>query len=348
MLGIVTTFLYSVISGRAFLLNWEQPTPPDLVFDSPFIDWSVPFNLSSTTPRQYPFNNQTLADNYYFIEGHDWPDWQLDTFFPAFEENYGAGKNASWLAMDINRGVTIRSFYYAKVIPRLEELGLRFTSIYSCLMNYLFRPKPAVLKFINYYTSLFSLPETFVVGLQIRTGDGNMFFAGYDTNSAEHHSKYWTCAAQLAKRHAHPSQKILYYLVTDSKKLEESALKAFPDQVIVTGLPQSHDEILYKDKSGVEVAHGAAKGFLHTIAESWIFSATDFQVITYRSGFGKIPTWLRGKDHTTVQLFNEYLDPGLTAAVKAGNGGKLPPVPDCSLPSAIKSMADLAQDWSLG
>ncbi|GAA5831174.1 hypothetical protein JCM11251_007783 [Rhodosporidiobolus azoricus] len=348
MLGMISTFLYSVVTGRAFALTWEQPTPPDLVFDSPYIDWARPFNKTSSTPTPYPYSNRTIADNKLSLQGHDWPWFWLDDFFPKFNETYGAGKNESWIQLDMNRGVVIRSFYYDNVQPVLEWMGLRATTAYNCLINYLLRPKAAALRFITQYTSLFSMPEYFTVGIQIRTGDWSMFATAQDQNTAQLHRKYFTCASQIAARHAHPSQKVLYYLITDSHKLEESALKLYPNQVVVAGFTPTHDEIAFKDRSGPDVAKGSADGFMRTIAESWIFAGTDYQIITYRSGFGKIPTWLRGRDHTTVQMFNEYLDPALTAGVKAGNGGKLPPPPDCGKQSAFKSIEDLAQDWSLG
>ncbi|GAA5903512.1 hypothetical protein JCM6882_006569, partial [Rhodosporidiobolus microsporus] len=288
MLGMVGTFLYSVITGRAFSISWEQPTPPDLIFDSPYIDWSRPFNKTSSTPVPMPYNNRTIEDNKLSLQGHDWAWFYLDEFFPKFNETHGAGKNASWIQLDMNRGIVIRSFFYDEVVPKLEWMGLRITTAYSCLINYLLRPKASALRFITQYTSLFSLPEYFTVGIQIRTGDFSMFASDQDHNTASIHSQYFTCAAQIAKRHAHPSQKVLYYLITDSHNLEQSALKMFPDRVVVAGFEPSHDEIAFKDKEGPEVVKGSADGFMRTIAESWIFAGTDYQIITYRSGFGKI------------------------------------------------------------
>ncbi|GAA5988285.1 hypothetical protein JCM11641_006650 [Rhodosporidiobolus odoratus] len=363
MLGIVTTFFYSLITNRAFFMTWEHPTPPDLIFDSPFIDWSRPFNKSSATPIQYPFNSTSMNATKYSIQAHNW-DWQLDHFFPKFQNDFGEGKNASWLQLDINRGVVFRSFYYDALLPRIEELGIKFTTAYSCIMNYLFRPKPAALNFITQYTSLFSLPEVFSIGIQVRTGDGSMFYPGKDRNNVTVHQQYFDCAAQLAKRYAHPTQKIVYYLITDSNTLEEDALRVFNGTVVVSGMEQSHAELKFLGKSGAEVAQGSADGYMNTISESYIFSGTDFQILTMRSGFGKIPTWQRGKDHTTVRIFNPYLDGAMTNQVKANNGGKLPPPIDCSKPSSqvflpsfllslqavlgIVSFANLALDWSLG
>ncbi|BGP13161.1 hypothetical protein JCM10213_000261 [Rhodosporidiobolus nylandii] len=346
MLGIISTFLYSIISNRAFFMRWEHPAPPDLIFDSPNIDWSRPFNTSSTTEARAPFNNMTFGSS---IQAHNW-DWQLDQFFPKFYKDYAAetGGAKPWVTLDVNRGVVFRSFYYDTIIPRLEELGIKFTTAYACLIKYLFRPKPAVLKFISQYTSLFSLPEYFVVGVQVRTGDASMFCANCDKHTVGLYKQYFDCADALAKRYAHPSQKKLIYLITDSNNLEEDALKTFNGSIVVTGLEQSHDELKYMNKNGTEVVHTSLDGYMRTVAESFIFSNTDYQILTQRSGFGKIPTWQRGKDHTTVVMFNPYLDLSMTNRAKAANGGKLPPPLDCSKPKALTSFADLALDWSLG
>lgn len=40
MLGLTTTFFYAVLTGRAFAITFEKPTPFDILFDSPYIDWS--------------------------------------------------------------------------------------------------------------------------------------------------------------------------------------------------------------------------------------------------------------------------------------------------------------------
>lgn len=41
-MGLTTTFLYALLTDRAFIASFDQPFPLDLVFDSPFIDWSAP------------------------------------------------------------------------------------------------------------------------------------------------------------------------------------------------------------------------------------------------------------------------------------------------------------------
>ncbi|GAA5831187.1 hypothetical protein JCM11251_007788 [Rhodosporidiobolus azoricus] len=349
LLGMVTTFLYSLLTNRAFSMTWEQPAPLDMLFDSPYIDWSRPFSNTSSTPVPLPFSDPALVEQRRSINAHNWEEPVIDEFFPRFVEDFGDGKATPWLQLDFNRGVVIRSFSYPSIRPHLDRLGLKLDTAYSCLINYLLRPKASVLAFIAQYTSLMALPEYFVIGIQVRTGDQSMWATRKDTvNTVSHHSQYFRCAAQVARTYAHPSQKVLYYLATDSRVLEEDALRRFPDQVVVTGLKPAHVEIKTDKSDGVKAIKRAADGFMRTVAENWIFAATDFQILTYRSGFGKLPTWLRGRPNTTIQLLNPHMDPVYTRMVKKKNKGKLPPQVDCSKPEALKSFNDMAQDWSLG
>ncbi|GAA5892338.1 hypothetical protein JCM8208_001515 [Rhodotorula glutinis] len=351
ILGMTTTFLYSILTKRAFAVSWEQPAPVDLFFDSPHIDWSRPFNTSSTTPSAHPavYRNKTLAKKRREVDAHNWEPEHIDQWMPRFVRNYGGNRKSPWIQLDFNRGVVIRSWTYKQVAPLLDDLGLKASTAYSCLINYLLRPKPAALAFIAQYTSLFALPENFVIGIQIRTGDLSMWADYKDAvNSVSLHPQYFTCAEAVARTYAHPSQKVLYYLITDSHALERDALRRFGDKVVVTGLKQAHVEIKTDSSTGLVSIKRAADGFMRTIAESWIFAGTDFQILTSRSGFGKIPTWLRGRQGSTIALFNEFTDPEFTLQYKKANRGKLPPPIDCSRPEALIDFKGLAQDWSLG
>jgi hypothetical protein len=111
-----------------------------------------------------------------------------------------------------------RSFNYRRLRPRLDELGLKPFSAFSCILNYLFRPKPAALDFITQYTSVLSLPTVFSVGIQIRTGDASMKDAEYDRmNSVKVFQSYFKCAAELAETYSMPDQKVVYFLVSRAR-----------------------------------------------------------------------------------------------------------------------------------
>ncbi|POY75522.1 hypothetical protein BMF94_1424 [Rhodotorula taiwanensis] len=323
MLGMTTALLFSIISGRAFLAHWGQPAPLDLIFDSPFIDWSRPYNVSSET--SFAAGHALVTDRT-TIHTLNQGSAGLDYMLPGLVDSLMANGSSRWAQLDANRGTVLRSFTYPSVRPHLDRLGLTPTNAYSCLINYAFRPKRAALAFIAQYTSYFALPENFVVGIQIRTGDKSMESAGWDRHTVAQYQYYFTCAEQLAMTYARPTQRVVYYLITDSNDLEQDAKRVLGNRVVVTGLEQAHAEIKANSSNVDDSIRRATDGFMRTIAESWIFAGTDYQILTANSGFGKIPTWQRGRDNTTV----------------------LNPRANCSLPSTLQTFVDMAQGWSFG
>lgn len=73
-----------------------------------------------------------------------------------------------------------RSFKYKHLQKTIARLGLQDSSAFSCISEYLFKPKPAALDLITQYTSVMALPTVFSVGIHVRTGDQSMKDAEYD------------------------------------------------------------------------------------------------------------------------------------------------------------------------
>ncbi|ORY90938.1 hypothetical protein BCR35DRAFT_275012 [Leucosporidium creatinivorum] len=340
LLGTASTFLYAILTRRAFSISWTQPVPFDLIFDSPHIDWSQAYPNTTTPPNPIYSDTQTLGDRL-DVDAMNWSSKKVDDFF---EKGVSAFKQA-WVRLSLNRGTVLRSFSYPSIRPQLDQLGLTATTAYSCLLPYLIRPKKSALEFINQYTSFFALPSVFVVGVQIRTGDFSLRLDTFDSNqTVSRYSSFFTCAEAVSRTYAHPSQKIIYYLLSDSHALKEEALRMFPERVVVSGLSQSHPEIEKAESGwGWEGVKGAADGMMGSVVEMWTFAATDFQILTARSGFGKIPTWIRGRPGTTIQIFNPYLEVAYTKSLKT-----LPPEVDCTSDETLKSFTEMAQGWSLG
>lgn len=186
----------------------------------------------------------------------------------------------------INRGLVIRSFSYKNIRPRLDSLGFKPDTAFSCLVHSLLTPKPAAQHLIQTYASLFALPTVFSIGLQIRTGDSSMRTAEYDQqNTVERHEAFFTCAEQVAKRYALPSQKVVWYLISDSKVLKEDAMRVYGDKVVVSGLKVRHTDPLLKldDEEGEPASERRKKAFdgaMDSVVESWTFAETDFKIIT--------------------------------------------------------------------
>lgn len=96
-LGMVSTFLYAILTKRAFSISWEQPAPFDTLFDSPHIDWSRPYSNTTKTLPQRMYRNETLLGRRKEINAHNWEEEKIDDFFPNFIANYSNNGNTSWL-----------------------------------------------------------------------------------------------------------------------------------------------------------------------------------------------------------------------------------------------------------
>lgn len=272
LLGMTSAFLFSLVTGRAFHAEWQTPVPIDVVFDSPNIDWS----FSSFATEQHPvFSRQALISKARELDIIHFDAAETDLVFgtrdwdaPIDEKGLTEGMEARdlafaspWIKFFTNRGMVNRAFSYEPLRDRLFELGLHAETAFSCILGYLFTPKPSARAFIDIYTSTFSLPSVFSVGIQIRTGDLSMKDPVYDRgNTVKVHNAFFKCADALADTYALPNQKVIYYLVTDSSHLREDARKRLGGKVVVSGLGITH----------IHQKSGHADGVLNAVIEECV------------------------------------------------------------------------------
>ncbi|KAM0754665.1 hypothetical protein T439DRAFT_352662 [Meredithblackwellia eburnea MCA 4105] len=287
--GMMAVFQFAILTDRAFTLSWENK-PFDLLFDSAHIDFSEPFEKLNPEPHPIFDNDSLIAGKW----NSSIPNMKLRDHDRFWKRAVGNWKDSGpdWVRLiSGNRGVVIRSWGYADArLPQLmQEKGMSISSSYTCLVDFLLRPKPEVLSFMTHYTSLFSLPTIFTVGIQIRTGDQVLVHPDQNIeqqkSALETYGYYFTCADQLAKTYASPSQKVVFYLLSDHEELKEQAVKKYPGQVVVTGIVPKHSD--NKDEGTGEMLEDS----LSSLAEMWSFMYTDYQIITRASGFAKIQKW---------------------------------------------------------
>lgn len=141
-----------------------------LAFDSPHIDWS--YGYTPTLEAVHPiYGNQGLQSQVKEINTYNWWASKLDEFIPKLD---WIDKSHIWVRMVLNRGLVFRSFTYPSIKPRLEALGFEESTAFACLVKYLMRPRPAVLDYINLYSTYFALPSVYSIGIHVRTGDKSM------------------------------------------------------------------------------------------------------------------------------------------------------------------------------
>lgn len=104
-------------------------------------------------------------------------------------------------------------------------------------------------------------------------------------NTVSRHSHFFECAEQVASTYAHPSQKVVFYLVTDSSRLREDAVREFSKgKVVVSGFHPQHLELAWTDVArgvqgtepvketegtDLEEIRSNLNGIMETVAENW-------------------------------------------------------------------------------
>lgn len=96
------------------------------------------------------------------------------------------------------------------------------------------------------------------------------------TNTVERYQPFFECAEQVARTYAKPSQKIVYFLISDSNHLKRMAIEAYPDRVILSGLNAQHAEISPEGGEGYK----ATDGMMVTIAVRFLTVLHTFETLT--------------------------------------------------------------------
>ncbi|GAA5985607.1 hypothetical protein JCM10908_007039 [Rhodotorula pacifica] len=344
LLGMTSAFFFGLITQRAFLAEWQAPVPLDVVFDSPHVNWSH----SSFTSERHPILGQKrLADAAADLDIIHFDRLAVDATFgtvswnakrdrpvtPGFELRDLAYRSP-WIKFFSNRGMVHRSFKYKHLQKRIGQLGLRESTAFSCISDYLFRPKPAALDLITQYTSVMALPTVFSVGIHIRTGDQSMRDPQYDkVNTVKRHMSFFRCARELGETYARPDQRVVFYLVTDSQHLKEDAQRVLGSKLIMTDFAPQH----------VHQKSGHVDGVMSAVVEDYVLAEADMLVATQDSGFGKLASFMMAKPNATVTIFPRF-NPDVLGLRNRNSHVNV----DCTSPTVFTSFEELSSEWSLG
>ncbi|TKA54460.1 hypothetical protein B0A53_03153 [Rhodotorula sp. CCFEE 5036] len=344
LLGMTSAFFFGLVTQRAFLAEWQAPVPLDVIFDSPYLNWS---HSSFTTERHRVLGRKQVADAAADLDIIHFDRLAVDATFgsvswnakrdrpltPGFELRDLAYRSP-WIKFFSNRGMVYRAFKYKHLKKRIGQLGLQEQTAFSCISDYLFQPKPAALDLITQYTSVMALPTVFSVGIHVRTGDQSMKDAQYDkVNTVKRHISFFRCARELGETYARPDQRVVFYLVTDSQHLKEDAQRVLGTKLITTDFAPQH----------VHQKSGHVDGVMSAVVEDYVLAKADMLVATQDSGFGKLASFMMAKPNSTVTIFPKFNPDVLGLRGKHSHLSV-----DCTSPTVFTSYEELSSEWSLG
>jgi hypothetical protein len=124
------------------------------------------------------------------------------------------------------------------------------------------------------------------IGIQVRAGDWT-----FDNEQEEElrfgpYKPFFDCARQLEEfAKPHPESQVMWYLISDSRRLRKRALKRFGAEKLVT-LTREHAHVAC---NVVDCSrHNQTQALLDAVGDLLSLSGTDYQVLTQKSGFGKV------------------------------------------------------------
>eukprot|EP01038_Epipyxis_sp_PR26KG_P012227 gene12227-16377_t len=364
--GIVSSFYYALLSNRAFrMLSYGSLPSFSSACDSPYINWDIKnysneFSEDVIAPLKYTYKgvfgytgdrsyNQSLVDTNLY-----WPMYLTgmgDTATKMMVESnlsvYPQNKShVPYIITSSNRGRSYRLF--KENTFHKQELVQKYgfvneNACFMCTFHYLFRPNKHVKSRFQSMWDILSDKSLFKIGIQIRTGDHVFHQQHHDSsinnmkveNILSQYSSYFKCAIEIEKEYQLTYQKVVWYVISESKILKSAISNYYGDKVITdktTLLKHIHCETnsLLKqdcDSNSMDPSMQIAFGELFT------FSLMNFHVITRDSGFGRLGAWASLQpNHSRYHIYNiahneerkcgklDYDDPYLDAVKYSGAG----------------------------
>ena len=285
-LGAITSLFYlAVITGRAFLIDWNSSAPIGDYLRPKNINWNLPTSKLDHLKKNYhywgkgdhemiskdsqrsPVNFNIFRD---WVEGTD-PESYLESpveivtslwyFAPSFRQH----KFAERLANQIG----------------LKRRGHRY-SLVGCAFDFLFERTPAFERTLSTAReSLNFKPGVPKIGIHIRMGDASFNQGSIDQRTSNFKS-FLTCAKKLEKtitrtNYSHISQgDIKWFLATDNVDVKQYALRTYPNKVVSLSVKVEH---INTDKPSNEGMQGV-------LLDHFLLSECDFLVLS-DSSFSK-------------------------------------------------------------
>ena len=333
VIGTLSIFFYALFSDRALQLVTYNELPGFETALSPVdehVDWRLPGGIDDelidVLKYTYKGVRGYVGDRSYDRAVIDtsrfWPVYMVNDFdavdellglqwkepkegtphfsdFNMRESPRGHGE-APVVILSSNRGRAFRLFESPQYRQKLFDFGLRPETCIACAFHYLFRPNAQVEELYGDTFRRLADNSILTIGIAVRVGD-EVFGSG-DEEQEESHlwsiaEPYFDCASQIESTRAQAGQRVLIYLISESRKLRQLAKKRLGEKIL-TDVSTRYDHPDDVHNRNITVSGPASKkkaldrAMQHAVGQVLAFSMADFHVFTSQSGFGRLGAWL--------------------------------------------------------
>ncbi|KAG0375884.1 Coproporphyrinogen-III oxidase [Mortierella sp. AD032] len=311
-MSAASLFMISLLTDREFFVDWEG-YPLHSVVRTPFLNLQAPSTITEVGVEGEQLLSLPLSDweaeDLDLVFGIRSLSTYLDTKTRIRSGHQSARRMhdqliaAPQVRIQSNRGLVQRITTDTSFSDRLESMGLHQHNAYECILSFLFRPTWTIQELIHQYRAVFRTPGVTTIGVHIPSGDVN----GRFTLKEYEHSI--PCARNLSReiksRIKNPEERILYVIFTDSMQIRNKIQEEYGDHlslifppVAQQQQPKLHFENVLEKRGETFTPLDTATPISavdedSTLLSSYLFSETDYQVIT-SSSFSKLALFRKG------------------------------------------------------
>ena len=258
--AVVSLFYLSILTDRAFLIDWRAPEPIENHLTPRNIQWnySEPIDVCTGLQIRRHYWGTTKTD---IREAEGWII-QDSSHFKKWLTTTDLKKYFDWPVEEITTiwyfaegGIALNPY----LMKRAKKLGIKpLTSntpkynLIGCAFDFLFSKSEAVTWKLNEMRKQLQFDAGPVIGIHIRTGDDQFDYYASDnerSSNAKNTSyllKFFECARKVENEiFTNGTTKVRWFVSTDNTKVRKFVRESFPRKVITSNLTIQHLDILF-------------------------------------------------------------------------------------------------------
>lgn len=285
-LGAITSLFYlAVITGRAFLIDWNSTVPIAEYLQPKNIRWNFPISKLRHLKTNYHYwgrgdhqlinrDSQRSSDKFSLFR-----DWVEGTDLEKYLDSPVEVVTSLWYFAP--------SFRNHKFAERLaDKLGVKAKghrySLVGCAFDFLFERTPEFDRTVSAARESLHIKATVPrIGIHIRMGDASSFNQGSLDQRTANFDNFFVCAkkmenaiVQTNKNVSHTD--IKWFLATDNTEVKQYALRTYPNKVVSLAVKVEH----------INFHEPSMEGMTGVLLDHTLLSECDFLVLS-DSSFSK-------------------------------------------------------------
>lgn len=261
--AVVSLFYLSVLTDRAFLIDWRAPEPIENYLKPRYIQWNYTESLDVCTGLQirkhYWGSTKTdirEAEGWIIQDSSHFKKWLTTTDLKEYFDWPVEEITTIWYFAE--GGLTLNPY----LLKRAKELGITPLiskspkyNLIGCAFDFLFSKSKAVENKLNEMRAQLQFDKGPIIGIHIRTGDDQFDYFSSDNDRSWNVKnvtrllKFFDCAAKVEKtlfgNKIDKRTKVRWFVSTDNSEVRDFAQESYPRKVVASNLTIQHLDILF-------------------------------------------------------------------------------------------------------